>query len=220
MTGTLWSVGGVYEIPMGSSRSLQAVGDGEFIPVPQCWSTLCDGNAHWLSTFGYRLPVDEFVQTSAIHWSNQFDVRMTKTLYLLSGFAWWHWVDDAQAGLPIGVGGMDLFNLPTTNVTGADMLTQNVGMKYKPCGNFEAGVAYEFPLSQNHDVIDIESDGLDLPLLTNSSANPIPIAVATVLATLQRSVADAGVFAFPSQVANASDGSCRSEGTGVHVRRR
>ncbi len=49
---------------------------------------------------------------------------------------------------------MDLFNLPSTNVTGSNLLTQNVGMKYKPCGNFEAGVAYEFPLSQNHDVID------------------------------------------------------------------
>ncbi len=87
---------------MGSSRSLQAVGDGEFNFFTSFGQRFASGNAHWLSTFGYRLPVDEFVQTTAIHWSNQFDYKVTKNVYLLSGLAWWHWVDDAKAGLPLG----------------------------------------------------------------------------------------------------------------------
>ncbi len=153
-TGTLWSLGGVYEIPMGSSRSLQAIGDGEFNLFTSFGQRYANGNAHWLSTFGYRLPVDESVQTTAIHWSNQFDVRLTKKVYLLTGFAWWHWVDDAETGLPLGIGGQDLFNLSSTNVTGADLVTQNVGLKYKPSGNFEAGLAYEFPLTEYEDLID------------------------------------------------------------------
>ena len=48
---------------------------------------------------------------------------------------------------PLGVAGQDLFNLPSTNVTGNDLLTQNVGVKFKPSGNTEFGIAYEFPLT-------------------------------------------------------------------------
>ncbi len=33
------------------------------------------------------------------------------------------------------------------------MVTQAVGLKYKPCGNFELG-AYEFPLTGRRDIID------------------------------------------------------------------
>lgn len=153
-TGTLWSIGSVYEIPLGSRKSLQAVGDGEFNFFTTFGQRLYGGNAHWLSSVGYRLPVDSDVQTSSIHWSNQFDVRVTKSIYLLSGVAWWHWVDDAEAGLPLGIGGGDFFNLPSTNVAGRDLVTQNVGAKYKPNRNFEAGIAYEFPLTNNQDLLE------------------------------------------------------------------
>jgi hypothetical protein len=73
---------------------------------------------------------------------------------LITEFAWWHWVDGADGGAPIGVAGQDLFNLPFSDVKGNDLVTQNVGLKFKPSGKREYGLAYEFPLTGFKDVID------------------------------------------------------------------
>ncbi|WP_146517078.1 hypothetical protein [Rubripirellula amarantea] len=153
-SGTLASVGFTYEIPMGSDKSLQSVGDGEFHFFATAGQRLLDGNAHVLSSVGYRLPVDDEVQSTSIHWSNHFDVKVTNRAYLFTEVAWWHWTDEASTGLPLGVAGQDLFNLPTTGVDGNDLVTQNVGMKFKPRRNIEAGIAYEFPLTDFQDVIE------------------------------------------------------------------
>lgn len=152
--GTLVSAGFTYEIPLGSEQSLQSVGDGEFHIFASAGQRLADGNAHFLSSVGYRFPVDNNVQVSALHWSNHFDVRLTDRLYAFTEAAWWHWTDDADVGLPLGVGGQDLFNLPSTNVAGNDLVTQNVGLKFKPRRNVEAGIAYEFPVTGFKDVIE------------------------------------------------------------------
>ncbi len=153
-TGTLGSVGFTYELPIGSTRALQDIGDGEFHLFATGGQRLCDGNAHVLTSLGYRLPVDGAVQSSAIHWSNHFDVRLTDRTYLFTEMAWWHWTDDASAGAALGVGGHDLFNLSTSDIAGNDLVTQNVGMKLKPNRNLEAGIAYEFPLTNFKDIID------------------------------------------------------------------
>lgn len=152
--GTLLSSGFTYEIPLGDERALQSVADGEFHLFTSFAQRLLDGDAHYMTTFGWRLPVDGGSQTESLHWSNHLDFRMTKSLYLVSEWVWWHWIDDASGGLPLGVGGQDAFNLPTTNVAGKDLLTQSLGFKYKPCGNYEFGMAYEFPLTDFKDVID------------------------------------------------------------------
>jgi hypothetical protein len=153
-SGTLASVGATYELPVGSRSALQDVGDGEFHFFATGGQRFLDGNAHWLSAFGWRVPSDGFLQTESIHWSNHFDVKVTESLYLLTEFAWWHWTDSAEGGLPLGVAGQDLFNLPANDVTDNDLVTQNVGMKYKPSGKAEYGLAWEFPLTEFKDVIE------------------------------------------------------------------
>ena len=152
--GRLFSVGGTYEIPLGSSDALQGIADGEFHFFATSGRRLACGNAHFLSSFGYRFAVDSALQSSAVHWSNHFDVRLTERTYLFTEAAWWHWVDDADAGTPLGISGQDLFNLSASDVVGNDLVTQNVGMKFKPRSNIEAGLAYEFPLTAFRDVID------------------------------------------------------------------
>jgi len=152
-TGTLGSVGFTYEIPMGNQAALQSIGDGQFHIFTTGGQRLLDGNAHFLTSVGYRFPVDDAVQTSSVHWSNHLDFRLTDRTYLFTEVAWWHWTDSADAGLPLGVAGQDLFNLPVTNVTGNNLVTQNVGLRFKPRRNIEAGVAYEFPLTEFKDVI-------------------------------------------------------------------
>lgn len=151
-SGSLLSAGFTYEIPIGSQKALQDVGDGEFHFFLTGGKRFLDGDAHVLSSLGYRVPVDNGVQNTAIHWSNHIDYRVTDRTYLFTEFAWWHWTEDAGAGLP-GIAGQDLFNLTSTGVQGQDLLTQSVGVKFKPQSNTEVGVAYEFPLSDFKDVI-------------------------------------------------------------------
>lgn len=153
-TGTLGSVGLTYELPIGSTRALQDIGDGEFHMFATGGQRLLGGNAHVLSSVGYRLPLDGAVQSQAIHWSNHLDVRVTEKIYLFTELAWWHWTKDASAGAPLGVSGQDLFNLFANDVVGNDLVTQNVGVKLKPRRSIEAGLAYEFPLTKFKDVID------------------------------------------------------------------
>lgn len=153
-SGTLASVGFTYELPIGSNQALQSVADGEFHFFATGGQRLWDGNAHLMSAFGWRVPVDGALQSESVHWSNHFDVRLTDKVYLLTEVAWWHWTDAAENGLALGVAGQDLFNFPANNVSGNDLVTQNVGMKYKPNRCFEAGIAYEFPVTGFQDVID------------------------------------------------------------------
>jgi len=153
-TGTLASAGFTYEIPMGSEQALQAQGDGEFHLFASAAQRLLDGNAHYMTSFGWQVPVDQDAQSTSVHWLNHFDVRMTKQVYAFTEFSWWHWTDAASAGTAIGVSGQDLINLGDTAVEGNDLVTQNVGLKYKPHGNFEAGAAFEFPLTEFKDIIE------------------------------------------------------------------
>lgn len=152
--GNILSAGFTYEIPIGSQRALQDIGDGEFHLFLSGGKRLWNGNGHYLGAVGYRFPVDDDVQSSAIHWSHHLDVRLTNELYVFTENIWWHWTESANTGLPLGVAGQDAFNFSSTNVAGNDLVTQSVGVKYKPNGNTELGVAYEFPLTDFEDIID------------------------------------------------------------------
>lgn len=151
--GRLASVGFTYDIPMGSAGTFQSLGGGQFYLFGTAGQRFLDGDAHYLTSFGYRFPTDSSVQSSSFNWSHQVDLRLTRTVYALTGLSWWHWNSSASGGIPLGVAGQDLFNLPANNVTGNNLLTQNVGMKYKPSANTEMGIAYEFPLTRYRDVI-------------------------------------------------------------------
>lgn len=152
--GRILSTGFTYEIPIGSQRTLQDIGDGEFHFFLSGGRRLWDGLGHFLGAFGYRVPVNTDVQTTSVHWSNHLDVKLTNQLYVFTETAWWHWTESADTGLPLGVAGQDLMNLSSTNVVGNDLVTQNVGLKYKPNANTEHGAAYEFPLLDFEDIID------------------------------------------------------------------
>ncbi|MCA9138703.1 MAG: hypothetical protein KDB00_18155 [Planctomycetales bacterium] len=153
-SGTIASIGGTYELPIGSRKALQTVGDGEFHLFVTGGQRLMNGNAHLMSAFGWRVPSDGFLQSESVHWSNHLDVKLTEKTYLVTELAWWHWVDSAEGGAALGVAGQDLFNLSTSDMTGKDLVTQNVGLKFKPNRKTEVGLAYEFPLTDFKDVIE------------------------------------------------------------------
>ncbi|MEN1679924.1 MAG: hypothetical protein AAGJ46_10040 [Planctomycetota bacterium] len=149
----LLSGGIVYDLPVGSTRSQQARGDGEF-------HLFLTGGAklgrcgHWLSAFGGLIPVDQNENSSFIYWSNHWDYQVRRGWYALMEVNWFHHVVDGGGELGLdGLEGGDLFNLGSRGVEGNDIVTGAWGVKYKPNRKTEMGIAYEVPLTERRDVL-------------------------------------------------------------------
>lgn len=148
----LLSAGVAYEMPVGSTRALQGNGDGEFhlyltgaMQVGQSW--------HWISAHGFRLASDTS-ESQMWYWSNHLDRKLLfNDLYGLLELNWYHWIRSGTGGIA-GIEGGDLINLGSTGVAGKDIVTGAFGFKYKPSGNMEIGLAWEFPLTDERDLFD------------------------------------------------------------------
>jgi len=151
--GRLLSVGATYEIPMGSNKSLQGNGNGEFHFFVTS-GTRIGNRSHWLSASGIREPADTNLENRVWYWSNHFDYQLAnRPLYAFTEVNWYNWQSSGTA-FPLPVEGGDIFNLGSVGVTGNDIVTQAVGMKAKPRSNIEAGIAYEFPLTERRGVLE------------------------------------------------------------------
>ena len=148
----LLSAGLTYEMPVGSPRTLQGNGDGDFHLFLTGGMQLLD-YGHWISGGGLRLPADSNTGSQMSYWSNHFDYQVFDGWYALTEFNWYHWMKSGAGGLP-GVEGGDLFNLGSTGVAGNDIATWAFGGKYKPSRNVELGVAYEIPMTDRRDVLE------------------------------------------------------------------
>jgi len=150
--GRLLSAGITYEIPMGTERSLQGNGDGEF-NFFLTGGTRFGNRSHWLSAVGFRQPIDRGAENAVWYWSNHYDYRLRNLpVYLFGELNWWHWASSGDMGaLPEGG---DLFNLGGSGLTGNNIVSRAVGIKYKPRQNVEAGFAYEFPLTRRKGLLD------------------------------------------------------------------
>jgi hypothetical protein len=58
------------------------------------------------------------------------------------------------SNFPLPVEGGDLINLGAPGIAGNNIVTNAYGMKYKPSRNLEAGVAWEFPLTERRGILD------------------------------------------------------------------
>lgn len=150
---TLASVGATYEIPMGSTRTLQGNGEGEFHFFGSGATEFLD-DFHYITGTGLRLPVDQNAESTMIYWSNHVDRKLGKSgFYLLGETNWYHWTDDGNV-FPAPVEGLDIFNFGSTGVDENDIVTGAIGVKYKPSGNMEIGLAWEAPLTSRRDILD------------------------------------------------------------------
>jgi hypothetical protein len=150
--GRLLSAGFTYEIPMGTEQSLQGNGDGE-LNFFVTGGTRIGNRSHWLSAGGLRQPLDEAAENAVWYWSNHYDYRISdRPIYAFTEINWWHWASSGNMGaLPEGG---DLFNLGGSGLTGNNIVSQAVGLKCKPRRNIEAGLAYEFPLTERQGVLE------------------------------------------------------------------
>ncbi len=146
------SVGATIDIPVGSTRTLQGNGDGEFHLFATGGAQLGD-DWHVLSASGFRLPADTSAESQMWYWSNHIDRYLGGGFYVLAEANWYHWMKSGQVGLQ-GVSGGDLFNFGSRGIAGNDIVTGAIGVKYKPaCRDMEIGVAWEAPLSNREDIL-------------------------------------------------------------------
>lgn len=147
------STGFHYEMPVGTPRTLQGNGDGEFHIYMNGGMEILD-YGHWISASGFRLPSDPDAESSMWYWSNHFDYEVRQGWYLLTELNWFNWIGAGTNTVVPGVEGGDLFNLGSVGVAGNDIVTNAVGLKYKPNRHNELGVAFEYPLTERKDVLD------------------------------------------------------------------
>ena len=150
-TQTLLSVGATFEAPVGSRRALQGNGDGEFHLFTSGGTTILE-DYHVLSGLGLRLPVDQNAENTMMYWSNHIDRKIGNSkFYVLGECNWYHWL--VNGATPIPASGIDIINLGSNGVAGQDLVTAAIGVKYKPTGNTEIGVAWETPVSDRRDIM-------------------------------------------------------------------
>ncbi|MFO0914286.1 MAG: hypothetical protein U0795_15105 [Pirellulales bacterium] len=147
----LVSTGFTFELPVGSTRSLQGNGDGEFNMFLTGMGMI--RNWHWVTIGGLRLPTDSSAENQISYWSGHLDRKIYRNIYFLTETNWYHWMKSGTA-FPLPVEGGDLFNLGSVGVAGNDIVTQAFGTKIKPRNNMELGVAFEFPLTERRGVLD------------------------------------------------------------------
>lgn len=142
-----------FDLPVGSTRTLQANGSGVFALILTGAAQL---NDYWrtISAFGLRLPSDTVDNSQSLFWSFHFDRTLGDSgFYLVNEYNWYHWLKSGQNGFP-GIEGLDLFNFGSTGVAGNSIVTGAIGLAYKPNPWREYSIAWEAPLTDRRDIID------------------------------------------------------------------
>lgn len=148
------SGGSWYQIPMGDQDVFQARGDGVFHGFLTGGKEFCC-HFHCLYAGGIVVPVDHNENSQYFWFSSHVDAELWENVYALLETHWFHYSRGGTVStLTDGFEGTDVFNFGSTGVTndvedGQDIVTMAIGSRVKFWGNNEAGIAWEFPLSEN-----------------------------------------------------------------------
>jgi hypothetical protein len=146
----IWSVGTTYQAPSGSTNIFQGQAGGEFHTFLTGGRQILD-RGHFLTSTGYRYSATGQL-SDMLYWSNHVDYEFLPKLYGVLEVNWFHWTRSGTI-LPVGFEGNDLFNLGSTGVAGNNIATMAVGSRKKFGSMHEAGIGYEFPLTQRRDIL-------------------------------------------------------------------
>lgn len=150
--GRILSIGGTFEAPTGSKKSLQGNGNGE-LNLFVTGGTRIGQQGHWISASGLRQPMDTHLENQLFYFSNHLDRRIgDRPLYAFTELNVYNYQSSGTA-FPLSVEGGDLFNLGSPGITGNTLVTNAIGMKAKPRSNMEVGVAYEYNLADRQGLL-------------------------------------------------------------------
>lgn len=144
--------GGLTYFINGSGNALSNFGDGDYHLYLTAGKQIFD-RGHWLSGTGFRLPSNNNFGTQLWYWSNQWDYEVVDGFYGLVGLNWFHWMNSSALNLGAPVTGLDILNLPSSNVAGTNVVTAMTGVKWKPSAHCEIGTGFEFALTDRTDIL-------------------------------------------------------------------
>ena len=150
----LWSAGFLVEPNMGYASVFQNHGSGVMTTFTTVGKEFGD-SWHFLNTFGYQFGFEDKYSSSFFYNSLHIDRQFFGWLYPLAEVNWFGYNSGGDWGQPNALGeGDGLINLGTTGMAGHNLVTLALGMKARLSTNVETGFAWEFPLSNQKDLID------------------------------------------------------------------
>lgn len=156
-SGTIAAGGINFQIPVGATKVFQDTGTFSMTPyfsVGQNFGRTSYGSFNAMGTVGYAFGMDQrrtdYLFTS---FHLDYDIANLHKIYPLVELNWFHYTD-AGGARSAGFEGRDLINFGSTGVSGNDSLSIAVGARYKFSEMAQMGVACEFPLLGNNDLLD------------------------------------------------------------------
>ena len=152
-TKTLLTVGGTFQIPVGSSKVFQDTGKLSIVPYISGGRRLFDtkfGTLNGLASGGYSFSIDR--RRSDYFYASghlDFDVGNKGKFFPLVEMNWLRYTTDGTTR-NLGVEGRDLANFGSPR-KGTGLLTVAAGARYKPSDRWEFGGAVELPLTGSRD---------------------------------------------------------------------
>ncbi|OWK36261.1 hypothetical protein [Fimbriiglobus ruber] len=153
-SNTLLAVGGIFQIPIGSSNVYQNTGTLTMTPYVSGGQKFLKDNAfgsiNTLASTGYSFSTDRS-RSDYFYVSGHvdFDVMNTHRFYPLAEMNWYQYTTNGTANLIAGEG-RDLVNFGSS-AKGSGLVTWALGGRIKLTKNVELGGAYEMPLFENRD---------------------------------------------------------------------
>ena len=150
---TIVTVGVEYEIPVGNLETaginLQGDGDG-FLDVFVS-AAGADGRFGYQTSLGYNYAIDDKRNSSALHYSAHLNYEMTPRFYPIAELNGITVVDDGDR-TPVDFEGFDLVNFGSTDA--GTVVTLAFGGRFLATKHVQLGFGYEFPISDDEDIID------------------------------------------------------------------
>lgn len=152
-TNTLATLGVKYEAPSGGIKTagikLEGSGDGLFDLFVSGARTI--GNVGLEANLGTQLAVDMGDNMSFLHYSLHADYNVVDRVFPLVEFNGYTPINNGNR-TSFGANGMDLVNMGATNAD--TVITMAPGFRIRLMEYVDYGIAFEFPLTNNKDLMD------------------------------------------------------------------
>jgi hypothetical protein len=150
----LFAVGAMYELPSGEADVFQHNGAGILTLFSSSGQEFwC--NWHIVNNTGVNIPMNNAYNSGVIYSSMHIDRRCFGWLYPLAEVNWFYYYAGGSHGVPSALGeGDGLFNFGTNDMSGSNFVSAAFGLKAVVSDHLSLGAAWEFPLTNRHDVMD------------------------------------------------------------------